>query len=213
MSFINANIPPIGCYIRKEFLFNEEEHHGEYEEGFLFGVTSLMNKTLLFNFMSQGGGHFCRLPIHAFCHIKNAPKQTLNDLVTWNNFSYNIGVIQYDYLTFCKAKIKLRDNNVYLGDYLFTVDYAHPDKNLPNLGVSEDAYDHKSANVYKLDNGNFAIQPNNKVLYVDASYIEPYKDIPRWKAQTKDWRVSKGDWKTKGDYFYDIEESKKDYKK
>lgn len=207
MSFINANIPPVDCYIRKEFLFNQEEHHGEFEEGFLFGVTSLMNKTLLFNFMSKGGGHFCRLPIHAFCHKLDAPKQSLNDLVTWNNFSYYIGVVRYDYLiTFCKAKVKLRDNKVYLGNYLFTVDYANPDKDLPaqDFGLSESPYDHKSANLYKLDNGNFAIQPNNRVLYVDASYIEPYKQVPRWKAQNDEWRVSKGDWKLEGDYFYDI---------
>lgn len=210
MSFINANIPPVGCYAKKEFLFNQEEHYGEFEEGVLFGVTSLMNKTLLFNFMSKGGGHFCRLPIHAFCHKLDAPKQSLNDLVTWNNFSYYIGVVQYDYLTFCKAKVKLRDNKTYLGDYLFTVDYAHPDKNILDLGVSESPDDHKSANLFKLDNGNFAIQPNNRVLYVDASFIEPYEKPPRWKAQTEEWRVSKGDWKVKGDYFYDI--SSKDSK-
>jgi hypothetical protein len=205
MSFINANIPSIGCYIRKEFLFNQESHHGEFEEGVLFGVTSLMNKTLLFNFMTKGGGHFCRLPIHAFCHKLDAPKQELNDLVTWNNFSYYIGVIKYDYLSFCKAKIKLSDNKVYLGNYLFTVDYANPDKNLPDLTVSEDPYDHKSANLFELDNGNFAIQPNNRVLYIDASYIEPYKEIPRWKAQSSEWKVSIGNVRIKGDYFYDVE--------
>lgn len=207
MSFINANIPVIDCFIRKEFLFNQEEHHGEFESGFLFGVTSLMNKTLLFNFMSSGGGHFCRLPIHAFCHKKDAPVQSLNDLVTWNNFSYYIGVIRYDYLaTFCRAKIKLRDGQIYFGNYMFTVDYANPDKDLINqdFGLSEDPYEHKSASLFKLDNGNFSIQPNNRVLYVDASFIEPYTEVPKWRAQKSEWKVPEGEWKVEGEYFYDI---------
>jgi len=212
VSFINANIPLIECYIRREFLFNGEEQNERFEEVIIFGVTSLRFRTLMFNVMTKGGGHFCRMPIHAFCHTKNAPKQTLKDLVTWNNFSYDIGVIRYDYLADCKAKVFLRDNKPYLGDYLFTVDYAHPQKNNLDFDYSEDPDDHKSANLIKLDNGNFAIMPNNRITWSDTSFIEPYKEIPKWKANTKIWEIPKNGWKAEGDYFYEIEEGNNDSK-
>ena len=204
MSFINANIPLIECYIRKEFLFNEEKHEGEFEDVILFGITSLRFRVPLFNTMTRGGGHFCRMPIHAFCHKKNAPKKKLEELIIWNNFSYDIGIIKYDYLSDCKAKVFLRDKKTYIADYLFTMDYAHPQKNYIDFDYSEDPDDHKSANVMKLEDGNFCIAPNNRILWSDTSFIEPYKEIPQWKPNTKIWEVPKNGWKVEGEYFYDI---------
>ncbi len=202
----NVNIPLIECYIRKEFLFNGEEHIGEFEDAIIFGATSLRNRVLLFNVMTKGGGHFCRIPIHAFCHNKKAPNQKLEDLVIWNNFSYWINVIKYDYLVDCKANVFLKDNKAYSADYLFTIDYAHPEKNIIDLDYSEDPDDHKSANLMKLDNGNFAILPNNRILWSDTSFISPYIEIPKWKAQTIKWEVPKSGWKAEGDYFYNLKE-------
>lgn len=210
MSFINANVPLIECYIRKEFLFNEKEHHGEYEECIIFGVTSLRFRVLLFNAMTRGGGHFCRLPVHAFCHKLDAPKQKLEELVTWNNFSYHVSVIKYDYLSDCKAKVFLRDNKEYLADYLFTVDYAHPDKNELDFDYSEDPDDHKSANFMKMNNGNYCVVPNNRVLWSDTSFIQPYKVVPKWRPNTVVWEVPKSGWKTEGEYFYDVVSTKEE---
>ena len=31
MSFLVANIPPVKCFVRKEFLYNQEQGHGELE--------------------------------------------------------------------------------------------------------------------------------------------------------------------------------------
>ena len=31
MAFLVANLPPIKCFIRKEFLYDFEKGHGEYE--------------------------------------------------------------------------------------------------------------------------------------------------------------------------------------
>ena len=38
--FLNANIPPISCYVRKEYLRNLEDGHGEFEEAAVFGIKS-----------------------------------------------------------------------------------------------------------------------------------------------------------------------------
>jgi hypothetical protein len=31
MTFLVANIPPVKCFVRKEFLYNFQKGHGEYE--------------------------------------------------------------------------------------------------------------------------------------------------------------------------------------
>jgi hypothetical protein len=31
MTFLVANIPPVKCFVRKEFLYNHEKGHGELE--------------------------------------------------------------------------------------------------------------------------------------------------------------------------------------
>jgi hypothetical protein len=35
MTFLVANIPPVKCFVRKEFLYNHEKGHGELENGFM----------------------------------------------------------------------------------------------------------------------------------------------------------------------------------
>ena len=32
MAYLNANIPPIYCQVRKEYLYDLKEHHGESED-------------------------------------------------------------------------------------------------------------------------------------------------------------------------------------
>jgi hypothetical protein len=55
------------------------------------------------------------------------------------------------------------------GEYLFTIDYF-------GWGtLAETASEHKSANFLKLSNGCFAIQPNNRILFNDASLTTPSK--------------------------------------
>jgi len=46
MSLLNANIPFIRCWLRKEFLYNLEEHHGELVEVYVFGVASIRGRAL-----------------------------------------------------------------------------------------------------------------------------------------------------------------------
>jgi hypothetical protein len=66
MSYLNANIPPIYCQVRKEYLYDLKEHHGESEDCVVFGVASITKKALLFHIMLPNGAVFYRLPISAF---------------------------------------------------------------------------------------------------------------------------------------------------
>jgi hypothetical protein len=99
---------------------------------------------------------------------------------------------------FCGLYKYLDNNSVFVGRILDDSSNNHITnkqifdyiKNNLDFDYSEDPDDHKSANLIKLDNGNFAIMPNNRITWSDTSFIEPYKEIPKWKANTKIWENS-----------------------
>jgi hypothetical protein len=78
---------------------------------------------------------------------------------------------------------------MYSGNYLFTVDNAHPDHNIIDTGYSEWPEDHKSFNFIELDNGQYAAQPNNRCLFFDAASNPTDMKFPDFKVCTKKYVV------------------------
>ena len=75
----------------------------------------------------------------------------------------------------------------------------------------------KSFNIIKLDNGQFAAQPNNRVIFTDQSLVHPDRKTPDFKVcsqnytveNTPKWSVGHTDewqYKTKDEKEYLIEE-------
>jgi len=94
---------------------------------------------------------------------------------------------------------------------MFTVDFCQNDPGYLNTGFSETAEEHKSYNFIKLDNGQFASQPNNKTLFYDASLTVPEFKIPDFKIASKLYSVEKNikhSARINNDFFYDFEERK-----
>jgi hypothetical protein len=92
------------------------------------------------------------------------------------------------------------------GAYLFTLDNYHPDLNSIDTNTSEKPDEHKSHNVIQLENGQFAIYPNNRMRIYDLS-LTPEKPLrPDFKVSTQVYQVENGlDWKRLGDtddYFW-----------
>ena len=46
MSYLVANLPQIQCYVRKEYLYDFEKGHGEYEPCYWVSVKSILGKAL-----------------------------------------------------------------------------------------------------------------------------------------------------------------------
>jgi hypothetical protein len=88
-----------------------------------------------------------------------------------------------------KCKIKLKNGQWAFGEYMFTVDSAHPDFNILDTGFSEDVPDHKSYNFIKLDNGQYAAQPNNRMLVLEPSSNPKELKMPDFRVATKRWSV------------------------
>jgi len=58
----------------------------------------------------------------------------------------------------------------------------------------------------ELDNGNYAIQPNNRILWHASNYTVK-NNWPDYLVQTTEWSVEKGNWVTEDSekMFYNVE--------
>jgi len=173
---LNANIPPIDCYVRGNFLRNQEDSHDKYFPCVIFGVSSVQNRSPLFHFMMEDGGLWWRMPINAFCKEPGTPEVDLHNLVLWNSFSPNVAVTKFANLTNFKMSYRDRNRNVVLGKYLFTLDWHNPESNRLDDGYSETPNEHKCGHVIQRDDGNYAIQPNNRVRVFEPSFANK-KDL------------------------------------
>tara|TARA_Y100001963_G_scaffold102419_1_gene140947 strand:+ start:460 stop:1116 length:657 start_codon:yes stop_codon:yes gene_type:complete len=217
MAYLNVNIPVIYCQIRREYLYDLEQHEGEAEDCMVFGITSMPGRALLFHAIMQNGGVYYRLPITAFVQngfdVKNVPRPRLDELELWNCFSYYPAITVYDALTVA-GKYWGKDGKWHTGSYLFTVDWAHPDSNIVDTDHSEVPQEHKCAHIMALDDGNYAAQPNNRILWHIPSFTVR-DEIPDWKVNHRVWSVEDSrEWRTADTdkFFYDIEDKKYDDK-
>jgi hypothetical protein len=215
MAYLNANIPVMYCQIRREYLYDGKKHHGEVEDCMVFGIASMAGHALLFHAIMENGGIFYRLPISAFIQRgfepSKVPRMRLDELELWDCFSYYPSVTVFDALSSQAGRYIGKDKKWYTGSYLFTIDWAHPESNIVDTDHSEIPQEHKCAHIMALNNGNYAAQPNNRILWHISSFTVR-DDLPDWDVQTTEWTVEDSrDWKTEdtNKFFYKIEDTKK----
>jgi hypothetical protein len=138
---------------------------------------------------------------------EKVPDMPVDTLQLWNSFSYYPSVHMFNYLTSQRGKYFGKDKKLYYGEYLFTIDWCHPESNILDTEHSEIPHEHKCGHVLALDNGNFAIQPNNRILW-NISNFTTRDDIPDYKVQTTEWNVENKGWITEDTdkMFYKIED-------
>ena len=215
MAYLNANIPVQYAQIRREYLYDLKKHHGEVEDCIIFGIACLTGRAILFHAIMENGAIFYRLPITAFIqrgYEPNAvPHKRLDELELWNSFSYYPAVTSYDILDGQSGKYIGKDKKWHSGQYLFTVDFAHPETNILNTEHTEIPQEHKCAHIIALKNGNYAAQPNNRIIWHVNSYTTE-NDWPDYKVQTTYWDVEGDDWVTEDSdkMFYNIEDKNGD---
>ena len=215
MAYLNANIPATYAQIRREYLYDLSGHVGEAENCVIFGMASITGRALLFHAVMENGAVFYRLPISAFIQpgfdVKKVPRPRLDELELQNCFSYYPAITTYDILASQSGKYYGKDKKWHRGAYLFTVDWAHPESNIVDTDHSEIPHEHKCAHILALDDGNYAAQPNNRLIWNIPSFTVK-EEVPfDWKVQTSEWNVeNSGKWKTEDSdrFFYDIEEKK-----
>lgn len=200
----SISIPIFKAYLKAEYLYNLESHQGELIPVVVFGLTSLAGRAVGFSVMTNQGAQFARIPVNALVSKENAAMLPLDWLQLWDCFSYQVMAVEYAYLSEQRCKVLLKDKQYYEGQYLFTIDWVGGD-------YAEENSEYKCGHVIALDNGCFAIQPNNRIFWLgDPSFIvDPLKGNPGYKVNTHNWKCENSGtkWVTENSdqYFYAVE--------
>lgn len=190
MSFLVANIPPVKCFIRREFLYDFQSGHGEYEECIWVTVKSIRGRAFrIESYLPRYGALYDKLPLHAYVsrndNLEPEKFLPLDTLQIWDCFSYDVAVVQKAFLGNLTCKFYAKDKQFHQGSYMFTVDNASPNPNIIDTTYSEDPEDHKSFNFIELDNGQYAAQPNNRCIFLDAASNPKELLFPDFKVCTQ----------------------------
>ena len=188
MNFV-ANVPYIKCYVRKEYLYDLEKGHGEFEECVLIAVKSMQGKALIFEaYLPAYGACFDKFPLSAFVwkkDIKEEEQMSLGEIELWDAFSYDIQIWTKRMLRNCDVDIYVPGKGKVGGEYLFTIDSVHSDPNMINTSVAEVPSEHKQFNFGKLVNGQYFAQPNNRMLWYEQSLTPSELKMPDFKVASK----------------------------
>jgi hypothetical protein len=169
----------IGAIPTHRYIWVDSEYTHEKPEGLVeamwVGLTSIPGRTWGINVILRDGGALYRnIPPHAVAFgLEALPYWDVTDAQLWNCYSYNFSLLQNPIL--CEMGVSAKINKTILhGKYLFSATHLHD-------GWSDSPDQDKEFIFIKLDNGRLTIQPTNKVLFIDSSFITPM--IPKLKLQ------------------------------
>ena len=125
----------------------------------------------------------------------------MTEHVYWDCFSSYIDVQIRERLAGLRADLISITGVKRQGTYMFTLDWSHENRNVLDTNFSETP-EHKCGHVFKMDNGNYFIYPNNRIIWMDNAWT--FKRIdknPGYKIDMNIYTVEgKGGFET--DYNY-----------
>lgn len=192
MNFV-CPLPPLKVYVRAEYLYDHQSHRHELIEGIWCSVKAIRGQAFRFEtYLPEYGALYDKLPISAFLWYKPVVANDLLDLDVleiWDALSYYVTVVDKPLLKGLRAEFYGKDGALHGGQYLFTLDTCNPDPRIPDFTFSETAEDHKSYNLLQLDNGQFALQPNNRCRFYDPAFNPQQMKFPDFKVATRNYTV------------------------
>lgn len=203
---LNANIPTLHVWVRREFLTGGKE--SGIEEGYAFAIMSVRGRALQFHVMLKSGAHFRAVPLHMLWTIpgESGVVLSISDLQLWDCFSSKPVVTVFDFLRDHECKVWLRDRSEMRGTYLFTVDWLPDSEETPGLIYEPDQ--NKCGHVIALANGQIACQPTNRIAWMDSYFIgaNPKPEERGYVTNGQVWRAEMAGFDQSQDdgYFYGV---------
>lgn len=175
---MNADIPYLRCFVRREFIADTAGH----EEAYAFAVQSVKGRSLGFHCMLKSGAHYRNVPLHAICLNQHAAPQEISNLCYWDCFTNTPVVTVFDYLRDHECMAILPGRRC-AGVYLFTVDWLPDSAERPGFVMQPDQ--NKCAHVIALNDGNVAALPTNKIVWRDGYFIgsDPHPEKEGYRVQ------------------------------
>jgi len=206
---LNANIPSFKALVRKSYFTKNPKDSDEFYDVYVFGLQSCAGVILTFHVMVDNGMVRSRVPLSEI--YTKIPKKDIpfNFKQLWDCFSENVSVIEYDFLSFHRAQVVLRDGSKVWGTYLFTVDWY-------NNPYSDEPSDYKCGHIFESDEGYLLCMPNNRIFWKDSNWVTKSlpKDLKQFKVDTElpsvenqsdRWVTEDGD-----SFYYNMNEIKHD---
>jgi hypothetical protein len=196
MAHIEHNFFPLKVWVRNEYFYQNKKGHGDLTEGVIISVRCMPGQAALFQVLLNNGVMRDKLPAHALLTEPKIPNPDLpfHYLQLWNCFSYNFTLLHLSYVYDTPVEVFMKDKKMHTGNYFCTINWGSNDYNL-DLTCAEDPMEHKSHHVILLENGQIALQPNNRIKWSDPSFVT--KEFPK----TPDYLVN--------NEFYNCEEFEK----
>ena len=209
MSQLLVNLPAYKVWVRKEYLRDLQDGHGEFVEGVWVSAKSIPGRAFYFEtYLPEYGAMFDKLPISAFVARPETPEPDLDlpNLQFWNCMDYGITNICKQFIASMSWEVRTRHFGNMTGSYICTLDNYHGDCDTIDYATSEIPDEHKSFNLLELDNGQFALYPNNRCRIYDISLTPQEPKTPDFKVSTEYYQVENGiQWGRLGDtdeYFW-----------
>lgn len=209
MSTLITNLPSTKVYVRKEYLRDLNDGFGEFVEGVWVSAKSIPGRAFYFEtYLPEYGALFDKLPISAFVSSPETPDPDLDlpNLQFWNCMDYGIANICKQFVGSMEWEVRTRHFGTLKGEYLCTLDNYHADPDVIDYSTSEVPQEHKSFNLIELENGQYALYPNNRCRVYDISLTPQEAKIPDFKVSTEYYQVENGvKWGRLGDcddYFW-----------
>ena len=215
MSQLICNLPAIHVWVRREYLRDHEDGHGEFVKGVWVSCKSMPGRAFYFEtYLPDYGAMFDKLPISAFVSEPETPKKDLelHNLQFWNCMDYGVVSIHKQFVSSMMFEAYTRDQGKLKGTYVATIDNYHADINTIDYSTSETPAEHKSHNLLELENGQFGLYPNNRMRIYDNSLTPDKPLMPDFKVSTIEYEVENEDYLARygdsDDYFYKSKDEK-----
>jgi hypothetical protein len=165
---------------------------------------------LLFQVLLDNGVLRDKLPISAIVHKESAPDLPFHYLQLWNCFSYAVHIAEVKFISGMRCSVLMKDKKWYDGQYLFSFNWSGESVLGSDFSWAEEPSEHKSGHFVELDNGCYAIQPNNRMRFYEPSFVvKEFPERPDYKVCTHSYNCEHGDkWVTEDSdkYMYDTEQ-------
>jgi len=215
LSQLICNLPAIHVWVRKEYLRDHQDGHGEFVKGVWISCKSMPGRAFYFEtYLPDYGAMFDKLPISAFTSIEKTPQPDLNlpNLQFWNCMDYGVVAIEKQFIASMVFEVLTRDEGCFKGKYIATIDNYHSDINSIDYSTAETPAEHKSHNLIELENGQFGLYPNNRMRIYDNSLTPDKPLMPDFKVSTIEYEVENTDnlsrYGDSDDYYYKSKDEK-----
>ena len=195
MSCLITNLPSVEVWVRKEYLTDHQSGHGEFVKGVWVSAKSIPGRAFYFEtYLPEYAAMYDKLPISAFLSRPQTPDPDMNlpNLQFWNCMDYGVVSIDKKFIGSMNFECYTRDFGIQKGTYVCTIDNYHRDPDMVDWATSENPAEHKSHNIIELNNGQYALYPNNRLRIFDNSLTPAEPKMPDFKVSTQYYQVECG---------------------